>query len=84
MLHTLIVNSFKIYIWKIRHRKENTRKNKRFNEKLVTELSNPWFIVFTKCPKHTWFLRNLEEKEAAAAEAVKTTVIKQAIIWALE
>ena len=50
----------------------------------MTELPNYWFIVCTKCPKHTWFLQNLEEKEAAAEEAVRTTVVEQAVLWTLE
>ena len=64
---------------------KNTRENiHRLNEKPVTELPNYCFKVCTKCPKHTWFLRNLEEKEAAAAEAVRTTVIKRAFLQALK
>ena len=44
------------------------------------ELPNYWFIVCNKCPKHTWFLVNLQEKEAAAAEAVRTEVIQKAVL----
>ena len=64
---------------------KNTQENiNKLNERPVTELPNYWFKVCTKCAKNTWFLTNLDEKEAAAAEAVKTTVIKQAFIWALK
>ena len=48
-----------------------------------TELPNYWFKVCTKCPKYTWFLRNLEEKEAAEEEAVRTSFIHQVVLQAL-
>ena len=63
---------------------KNTQENiNRLNDNPVTELPNYRFKVCTKCPKHTWFLRKLEEKEAAAAEAVRTAVITQAVLQAL-
>ena len=71
--------------WRKTAIQKNTQENiNRLNERPVTELPNYWFKNCTKCPKHTWFLKNLEEKEAAAAEAVRTTVIKQVILQAFK
>ena len=64
--------------------KNRQEKINRLNERLVAELPKYWFKICTKCPKHTWFLKNLEEKEAAAEEAVRTTVIKQVILQAMK
>ena len=55
----------------------------RLGVRPVTQLPNYWFKVCTKCPKYTWFLVNLEEKEAAEEEAVRTSVIHQVVLWAL-
>ena len=83
-LHTPMVNSFQQKFGKAGTKKKTQGKNKRLNEKPVTELPSYWFKLCTKCPKHTWFLRNLEEKEAAAAGAVRTSLIEQAVLRALE
>ena len=56
----------------------------RLGERPGTELPYYWFKVCTRCPKYTWFLRNLEEKEAAAEEAVRTTFIYQVVLKALD
>ena len=77
------VNSFQQKFGKSGTEKKTQEKNKRQNKKPLTKLPNYWFKVCTNCPKHTWFLQNLEEKEAAAAEAVRTTVIRQAVLRAL-
>ena len=59
-------------------------KKRHFNERPVTKVPNYWFNVCTNCPKHTWFLRNLPEEEAAAEEAVRTAVIQEAVLQDLE
>ena len=64
--------------------KKTQENNYRPKDRPVTELPKYWFKVCTKCPKHTWFLRNLEEKEAATEEAVRTTLIHKIVLKALE
>ena len=84
MLSRFLVNIVQNKWGKSAVQQKKPEKNNRFHEMPVIKVPNYWFKVCTKCAKNTWFLRNLEEKEAAAAEAVKTTVIKQAFIWALK
>ena len=56
----------------------------RLGERPGAKLPNYWFKVCTKCPKYTWFLRNLEEREAAAEEAVRTALIHLVVLQTLE
>ena len=79
-----LVNMFQQKWRKSAKQKKKLENKMRFNGRPVTDLPNYWFKVCTACPKHTWFLRNLEEKEAAAAEAVRTAVIQEAVRKASE
>ena len=65
--------------------KKTQDNNYRPKDRPVTELPKYCFKVCTKCPKHTWFLRNLLKKKAAAARraAEAEAVIKQAVLQAL-
>ena len=65
-------------------RKKSQEHNKRLNERSINKLFNYWFKNCTKSPKHSWFLRNLEDKEASEAEVLKTIVNQQAVLQALQ
>ena len=85
-----IWNSRKLFKRSPKWRKAGIEKKIQENnygpkDRPVTELPKYWFKVCTKCPKHTWFLRNLLKKKAAAARraAEAEAVIKQAVLQAL-
>ena len=59
--------------------KKKPEEKDRLNERALTELPNYWFKVCSKCPKHTWFLRKLQEEEA-----VRTEVIMEALLQAVK
>ena len=74
-LHRFLVNIVQQKWGKSAFKKKKPEEKDRLNERALTELPNYWFKVCTKCPKHTWFLRNIEEKEA-----VRTKFIIEAIL----